>query len=86
MEMNPTPEQQEAALWLRWPEIEAYFAANKPTGPMQITDAEHVTNTANLIDTHLEMVRAGKGRKWATPYLRRLDKIMNFLTHQNPNT
>ena len=84
--MKQTPEQQEAALWLRWPEIEAYFAANKPTGPMEISPAEHVTDTANLIETHLEMVRAGKGRKWATPYLRRLDKIMNFLTNQTPST
>lgn len=84
--MKQTPEQQEAALWLRWPEIEAYFAANKPSGPMQITDAEYVTETANLIETHLEMVRAGKGRKWATPYLRRLDKIKTFLTNQTPNT
>jgi len=84
--MKQTPEQQEAALWLRWPEIEAYFAANKPSGPMQITDAEYVIETANLIETHIEMVRAGKGRKWATPYLRRLDKIMNYLTHPTPNT
>ena len=84
--MKQTPEQQEAALWLRWPEIEAYFAANKPTGPMDFSPAEHFTNTANLIESHLEMVRAGKGRKWAMPYLRRLDIIMNFLINQTPNT
>ena len=83
--MKQTPEQAEAALWLRWPEIEAYFKANHITGPFQFTDAEAAANIEVLIDSHLEMVRAGKGRKWATPYLRRLDKIMNF--HQsNPNT
>lgn len=81
---NPTPQQQEAALWLRWPEIEAYFKANPIPDRIELTEAEHVTNAAHLIEGHLEMVRAGMGRKWATPYLRRLDKIMNFHL-QTPN-
>ena len=81
MDLKQTPEQAEAALWLRWPEIEAYFAANRITGPFPFTDAEAAADIEVLIVSHIDFVRAGLNRKWATPYLRRLEKIMIF--HQS---